>query len=95
MQHVDGFCEPHGVDRPVGVAVVRLDNPQDAGAEPLPGFGGRLATAELGDTKRIPHVVPDRLGETQEVALRRPDPVQGLLIGRQDTTHTSNIPLWV
>ena len=95
MKHVHGFREPHCVDCPVGVVVVRLDNFQDAGAEPLPGLGGRRPAAELGNTKRIPHVVLDRLGETQEVALRRPHPVQGLLVGRQDTTHPSNIPLWV
>jgi hypothetical protein len=64
-----------------------------AGPESLPGLGGRGDTAELGDAKGVPHVASDWLRKLEKVALRRPDPMQMFLVGRQDTTHLDNIPL--
>jgi hypothetical protein len=95
VKYVHGVHEPHRVDRSVGVAVVRLDELQDAGSKPFSRLRGGGHATELGDAKRVPHFVPDRLRKIQEVALRRPYPVQGLLVGRQDPTHLENIPLRV
>jgi hypothetical protein len=75
VQHVHGLREPNGIDRPVGVPVVGLDEFQNAGPEALPRLGVRGNAAELRNAKSVAHVVPDRFRETEKVALRRPYPM--------------------
>jgi len=41
----------------------------------------RRTAARLGHSQGVPHVIPDWFGKAQEVALRRPDPVQGPFVG--------------
>src|SRR5207244_11000732 len=63
------------------------------GAEAFPWLRRRRGSTELSDAESVPHVVLDRRWKAQKVALRRPDPMQRLLVGSQNTTHFTIIPV--
>ena len=90
---VHRLLEPNGVDGSIRICVVRLDDLQHARTEPFPRFRRPRGPTELRNAEGIPHVFLDRCGKAQEVALGGPDPMQRLLVRRQDTSHHSIIPV--
>src|SRR5207302_873855 len=71
VEHVDDAREPDGVDRPVRVPVVVLDDLQDPGAiEPLQGLCIRVLSAGLRVEQRLTDRLPDTLRELPNVFRR-------------------------
>jgi hypothetical protein len=87
------FSNRNRVHRSIRVSVVRLDDLQHARTEPLPRLRRRRGTAELRDTESVAHVLLDRRRKAQEIALRGPHPMQRFLVGSQDTSHLTIIPV--
>jgi hypothetical protein len=93
VEDVHRLLEPNGVHGPKRVSLVRLDDLQDARTEPLPRLRRRRYPPELRDAERVTHVLLDRRRKRQEVALGRPNPMQRLFAGGQDTAHFTIIPV--
>src|SRR5687768_11430818 len=92
MEDVDRLLEPNRIYGSIGVAVMRLYDLQNARTETLPRLRGRRCAAELCDAEGVAHVLLDRRRKAQEIALGRPDPMQRLLVGSQDTSHLYDYP---
>ena len=94
VQNVNGFGEPDGIDRPIGVASVVLDDFENAGAFAFPRLGHRRFSTDLHQVERIPEIV-DHLGRKfEQVVFRRPDPMKRLFWKRA-FHHDVIIPNWV
>jgi len=93
VKHVHRLLESNRVHRSIRVSVVGLNNLQHAGTEAFPGLRRWRCAAELRNAESVPHVVLDRRRKAQKVALGRPDPMQGLLVGGRYTTHVLIIPV--
>ena len=88
VEDVHRFLEPNRVHRSIRLAVVRLDDLQHARPEPLPRLRCRHRSPELRDAEGITHVLLDRSGKAQKIALGGADPMQRFLVGSR-TRRTS------
>jgi len=61
--------------------------------ETFPRLGCRGSSAELRDAEGVSHVLLDARGKAQEIAMGGPDPMQRFLVGCQDASHFSIIPV--
>src|SRR5687767_1867161 len=77
VQHVDSALEPHGVHRPIGVPVVRLDHFQDARAEALLRLRRRGRSAELRDAESVAHVFCTAFGKSRRYRVEDPTQCSG------------------
>jgi hypothetical protein len=87
VKHIHRFRKSNRIHRPIGVSVVRLNDLQNARAEPLPWLRRRRRPAELSDAERVAHVVLDCRRKCQEIALGGPYPMQRVLVGSRNTAH--------
>src|SRR5262245_35986572 len=75
VKNVDNFSKPDGVDRPIGVAVVVLDDFQDAGSsESLQRFRAVMLSAPLGNIKRVPNLANNIVREAEKIFLGAANP---------------------
>jgi hypothetical protein len=93
MEDVHRFLKPNRIHGSIRVSVVRLDDLQHARAKSLPRLCRWRGSAELRDAEGISHVLLDRCGKAQEIALGGPDPMERLLVGGEDTSHCVIIPV--
>ena len=82
VKDVRGFLEANRVHRSISVSVVRLDDLQHARAESFQGFAIGAIPPNLRDAERVAHVLLDRRGKAQEIAL---------LVGCQDASHRTKM----
>jgi hypothetical protein len=75
VQHVNGFLEPHGIDRPVCVPPVVLDDLENTGTFALPWLGVGRLLADLHQIERVSEIVDHLLGKIEQVVFRRPNPM--------------------
>ena len=87
VEHVQRLLKSNRVHRSIRVSVLRLHDFKHAWTEALPRLRCRRGSTELCDTEGVSHVLLDRRGKAQEVALGRPDPMQRFLVGSLDTSH--------
>ena len=73
---------------------MRLDDLQHARTESLPRLRRRRGSTELRDAEGVPHVLLNRRGKAEEIALGGPDPVQRFLLGSRDTSHVILSQFW-
>ena len=71
-----------------------LDDLEDTGPLPLPGFRLRMLAAELRQPQSGAHLVLHRIGKAQEVPLRRAHPVERPLPLRQLPSHAGVSQIW-
>ena len=90
VQHINSFREPNGIDRPVGIPPVVLDDLENTGTFALPGLGVGGLPADLHQVERVSKVVDHLLGKFEQVGFCRPNPVKWLF-GKGALHHTQII----
>ncbi len=91
MQNVDRTDKLHGVDCSVGIAVIVLNDFQNASTtKALQGLDARMLFAMLRVVQRLAHDAAPRFGKSAHIAERRADPIKGF--GRTVIFHILIIP---
>ena len=79
VQHQDATCDLDGVDCPIRIAIVILDDLQDAGrSKTVERLSLVVFSARLRKVKSVAENIDDLLGQRLQVPFRTADPVQGL-----------------
>src|SRR5882724_3717364 len=94
MQDVDHTRKAHRVDRAVRITAMILNDFEDTGAFPLPGFGARVLGAQLRQPERVAHLRLNLGGKVQIVLSSRTRPNAELSHApcRETIRSRSNIP---
>lgn len=78
VQYVNGFRKPNGIDCPVRVPPVVLNDLENTGTFALPGLGVGGLPADLHQIERVSEVVDYNVRKFKQVVFRRPDPMKWL-----------------
>ncbi len=93
MQNVNDACQPHGINRTVGVAVMVLHNLKNSRAfEPFQRFGRFRLHTSLGETQRIAHRTPYWLGQGKQLFESASDPFKRIMRWRRQVDQDKNMP---
>src|SRR5688572_13252977 len=94
MQHIHDLFEANRVYSPESIPIVVFYNFEDAGTLALPWFGGWVFPAELRYAEGIAHLGLYGIRKTEEILLRRSDPVEGFLTDHRCPSHSTISQFW-